>query len=205
MLAPMTRPVREKWLFEFAKGNLKSVEESKQQQLIEEVWEIGHRKRSRLLHHGGILVRESMGGLEHCTWKNVLDCHKRTQAAIEGLLEDDTSCRWRIVLSVSVKRVGYELGRQTQTVHGEMLQESKSAVDAFTLEMCNILAGLAGKIANCPAPKPIPFKLRRKPRETPPDICHTLFLRNRKDKIYCSNECRVRVAMQQKRQIDKER
>lgn len=189
MLPPkMSRSQRERWVFAFANAELEEVSVPEQQRKIEEVWEFGHRTRSQPLLEGGMIWRLSSGGIEACSWRDVLTCHQEAKQAIEGLVEDGQTPPWKVSLTLRVHS------------YGELVQETDHAVDAFRIELGHILARLAHKLASCPAPAPIPDKLRHLSRtRASQGVCGTLFLRQRKDQIYCLPRCRARVGMQKRR------
>jgi hypothetical protein len=184
----MSRHERERWLFEFRKIRIAEISVIEQNKKIEEIWEFGHRTRSEQLRAGGTITRLTSGGLKTCSWQDVLKCHTRALEAFEGIVEENKTPRWEVRLKLQVDS------------SGELLQETESAVDAFTVEMCHILARLAPKLAFCRAPAAIPYKLRRKPIiSSQPNPCGEWFLRQRKDTKYCSYKCRLRVAMRNRR------
>lgn len=184
----MSRSQRERWVFEFANSTLEELSEHDRHRKIEEVWEFGHRTRSQPLEEGGMIQRRSTGGIEACTWSDVLTCHQDAKQAIVGLLEDLWIPTWKVSVTLRVESFG------------ELIQETGNVVDAFRLELGHILARLACKFACCPAPAPIPDKLRHLSKtRAPQGICGTLFLRQRKDQLYCHPRCRARIAMQKRR------
>jgi hypothetical protein len=188
MQKKMSRVERERWLFDFAMAEFDQNPATNEGRLIGEVWEFGHRKRSQPISEGGTITRLTSGGIKACTWKDVLICHERARNALEGLLEDQKTPKWSIHFHLQVESVG------------ELVQETDSAVDAFTVEMFYILVRLGPKLASCPAPSPIPKEIRWKSsRHSGQSKCGKLFLRQRKDKKYCSYQCRLRVAMQRQR------
>jgi len=193
----MTWADREKWLFNFALFDYEDdpqphIEKSR---LIDEVWDFGHRTRSQSLPHGGTLTRISPGGMRNCTWNDVLESNRRAHLAIHALADKRTTPKWPITFNMVVEPMDSS---------GEITQETSNAVDAFTLEMCIVLARMAGRIGRCIAIKPIPFAVACKPQEHPHERCGRLFLRSRKDKKYCGDECRVREAMRRKRRKERE-
>jgi len=184
----MSRSEREQWLFSFAITAIGDISESDRDRKIEEVWEFGHRKRSQPLSEGGTITRLSSGGLKACRWEHVVECHREANEAIEGLLDDSKTPTWTVPLKLHVES------------YGELVQQTDNAVAAFLVELSHILARLAPKIASCPAPTPIPSKLRyQSSPKASQGTCGKLFLRQRKDKKYCSNRCRSRVAMRHRR------
>lgn len=193
----MTWADREKWLFKFALPDFEDDEpdDIEKNSLRYEVWDFGHRKRSQPLPHGGTLTRISTGGIQHCTWSDVLESNKRAHRAVYALADGRTTPKWPVTFDMVVDAMGSS---------GEITQETSNAVDAFTLEMCIVLARMAAKIGRCTATKPIPPAIACKPHEHPHETCGQLFLRTRKDKEYCTNECRVREAMRRKRQKERE-
>lgn len=184
----MSRSERERWFLRFATKAIDQVSRIDQHQMIDEVWEFGHRKRSQPLSEGGTITRLSTGGREACTWDDVLKCQHQANEAIEGLLKNSQTPTWTVSRKVHVQ------------LFGELVQETDNAVAAFMIEMCHILVRLAPKLTSCPAPAPIPSKLKhRSLTQVPHGLCGKVFLRQRKDKKYCSYTCRMRVAMQHRR------
>lgn len=184
----MSRSERERWVFNFANAEIDQIAEIDRSRKIEEVWEFGHRKRSQPLTEGGTITRLSSGGIAACSWRDVLACHHEAKKAINGILDDQTTPTWTVALTLHVESFG------------ELIQETNNAISAFLIELSHILARLGPKLASCPAPAPIPSKLRHRSRtQVPHGICGKLFLRQRKDKKYCSSRCRSRIAMQHRR------
>lgn len=193
----MTWADREKWLFGFALYDYddEPPPNSERNRLREEAWDFGHRKRSQPLPHGGTLTRVSSGGIGACTWNDVLESNRRAHLAVYALADGRTTPKWPITFDMVVDAMGSS---------GEITQETSNAVDAFTLEMCIVLARMAAKIGRCTATRPIPPAVACKPQEHPRETCGQLFLRTRKDKEYCTDECRVREAMRRKRKTERE-
>lgn len=184
----MSRSERERWVFDFANSQIDQIAENDRNRTIEEVWEFGHRKRSQPLREGGTITRLSSGGIASCTWGDVLECHHEAKKAIEGIIKNQTTPTWTVSLKLHVESFG------------ELVQETAHVIAAFLIELGHVLARLAPKLASCPAPAPIPSKLRHRSRtQVPHGVCGKLFLRQRKDKTYCSYRCRLRVAMQHRR------
>jgi hypothetical protein len=193
----MTWADRDKWLFKFANFDYEDDEpsDSDKSTLRQEWWDFSFRKRSQPLPHGGTLTRISPGGIKQCTWNDVLESNQRAHRAIHALADKTTTPKWSITFNMVV---------DAMDSHGEITQETSNSVDAFTLEMCIVLARMGGKIGRCMALKPIPPAVACKPKEHPHEVCGKLFLRGRKDKNYCDNECRVREAMRRRRAKDRE-
>lgn len=197
----MTRAERETWLIAFANRDLDEevVPVCDQKELIRRIWDFGHHKRSSVLPTGGTITRESVGGVSKCTWKEVLEANNRASLAVFGLLQNKETPKWEIrTLELSVYGMVTETGDGASS-HGELYQVTRTVLDAFTFEMCLILARLADKISRCPALKAIPLSVASKPAEHPHQYCNKFFLRSRKDKRFCSDTCRVREAMRQNR------
>jgi len=201
----MTRAEREIWLIRFATRDLDEevVPEDERNELLRQLWDFGHHKRSTPLPYGGTITRESTGGLAKCTWKNVLEANARAHRAILDLLTKKNTPKWHVPFELSVEGVGAGKGDGALS-HGDLYQMTRNALDAFTFEMCMILARLAGKIARCTALKPIPQTFACKPDEYPQHLCNKIILRTRKDKRFCSDTCRVREAMRQDRKRKRE-
>ncbi len=188
----MTWADREKWLIKFAVTDYGKDEPSDYEKnaLQYEAWDFGFRERSQPLPHGGTLTRTSSSGATKCTWDEVLESNRRAHQAIHALAATNPTPQWCITAKLFVEAMGSG-GEITQVIH--------SSIDAFTQEMCIVLARIGSKIRRCPATKPIPFALANKPKAHPHEICGKLFLRTRKDKAYCDEKCRVREAMKRVR------
>lgn len=188
----MTWADREKWMVKFAVTDFGENEPSDYEKnaLQYEVWDFGFRERSQPLPHGGSLTRISSSGATKCTWDEVLESNRRANQAIRALANKEPTPKWSITANLLI---------EAMSSGGEITQEIRSSVDAFTLEMCIVFARIGGKIRRCPASKPIPFALANKPKAHPHETCGKLFLRTRKDKTYCDDKCRVREAMKRVR------
>jgi hypothetical protein len=202
----MTKEERETWLITFATRDLDDevIPEYERKELIRQFWDFGHHKRSSPLPTGGTITRASTGGLSKCTWKDVLEANYRALHAVLGLLDKKRTPKWKTQsVELSVEGVGAGTGDGVLS-HGDLYQETRNALDAFTFEMCQILVRLAGKITRCTALKPIPPSVASKPDEHPQHRCNKVFLRSRKDKRFCSDPCRIREAMRKNRKRKKE-
>ncbi len=190
----MTRYQREEWFMEFSqRENLDQLSSRERQALIKKLEGFTQRENPRAepLGHGGTRIHITFS--PGCDWRDVQVAHQRAKEGLATLLHEGKTTRWEVTFELRVTKdhKGQAKGK-LGSGRGAVWYHTSEPLDAFTMEMGNILAKIGGRLRHCTASKGS-------------GKCNKYFVLGRTDQKYCSSTCRMRVNMREKRAREKKR